>query len=83
MTDQEFTAKLKLLTLEQLTRIQEELPKLVLRKKERMQQKLQQQVAQKQRSLKTTSANLSKDVSKMADDLGLDLSGLMRDIARR
>lgn len=76
MTEEEITTKLTKLSVEQLTDL---LAKVKEKAFELEQQRLERQIQAKSK-LPPVPGN---DVNKMADDLGLDLSGLMREISRR
>lgn len=71
MNQNEVDNRLQSLTLDQLSRLQE---------------KLQQKILSKKAALKEASKappRSQSDIEKLADLQGLDLSGLMREIARR
>lgn len=76
MTEEELITKLKQLSVDQLNDLQIK----VTAKAAELEQKRLEKRMQRQSKLPPTPGN---DVEKMADSLGLDLSGLMREISRR
>ena len=73
MIDEEFVSILRSLSLEQLNQFEKNLDIKVQEKKRK--------IAKRKAAMKTPPRKTS-DVEKMADQMGLDLSGLMREISR-
>ncbi|BBB29244.1 hypothetical protein [Neptunomonas japonica] len=74
MTDDEFVSILRSFSLEQLDQLQQNLEVKVQEKK--------RQIEKRKAAMKVPPRKTS-DVEKMADQMGLDLSSLMREISRR
>ena len=74
MTEEEFISTLRALSLQQLDQFQQDLEQKVHEKKRK---------SDKRKAAMKTPPRKASDVEKMADQMGLDLSSLMREISRR
>ncbi|WP_293267610.1 hypothetical protein [Neptunomonas sp.] len=74
MTEEEFVSLLRSFSLEQLDKIQKNLELKVQDKKRKV---------EKRKAAMKVPPRKTSDVEKMADQMGLDLSSLMREISRR
>lgn len=74
MTEEEFVLTLRSLSLQQLDQFQQDLEQKVQEKKRKI---------DKRKAAMNTPPRKTSDVEKMADQMGLDLSSLMREISRR
>ena len=73
MIDEEFVSILRSFSLEQLNQFQKNLDIKVQEKKRKI---------EKRKAAMKAPPRKTSDVEKMADQMGLDLSGLMREISR-
>lgn len=83
MTKEQFFEQLMSLSLQQLEQVKRGLEKKIEEKREREALRLAKARESKAKRHLTAPPTSSSDVNKMADSLGLDLSSLMREIARR
>ncbi|SIS55414.1 hypothetical protein [Neptunomonas antarctica] len=74
MTEDEFFSKLSSYSIEQLNQIQIKLDSIADEKRRKV---------EKRKAAMKVQPRKSSDVEKMADEMGLDLSSLMREISRR
>lgn len=74
MTEDEFVSILRSFSLEQLNQFQNNLEVKVQEKKRKI---------EKRKAAMKVPPRKASDVEKMADQMGLDLSSLMREISRR
>jgi hypothetical protein len=73
MIDEEFVSILRSFSLEQLNQFQQNLDIKVQEKKRKI---------EKRKAAMKTPPRKTSDIEEMADQMGLDLSGLMREISR-
>lgn len=75
MTEEQFVSTLHSLSLEQLDQFQKSLDQKVVEKKRKSEKR--------KAAMKVIPQRKTTELEKMADQMGLDLSSLMREISRR
>jgi transcriptional regulator with PAS, ATPase and Fis domain len=85
MNEEEFLSRLNALSLNELDSLIEKLEQKAKAKKEEQERQAKALEEEKERNKFAVKVppRTSNDIQKMADDMGLDLSSLMREINRR
>ncbi len=87
MNEEELLSKLRSFSLEQLTQIQQHIElkakQIKLERRQKAEAIKREQDIRKNSAAVKTAPRSSRDIEQLADQMGLDLSSLMREISRR